>query len=520
MGKTLRIAFALRNTYQINAILYALRQIPLVKRLLPVRLYGARWPRVLAAVLSLIWELAGIFLWKALYLGWMVGAAAGWLPGDPAANFLHILLFLTVIGAFFNTYLFDPTRDKYYAMLLLRMDARQYTLVQYGYATAKQLLGLFPTAWFAARGCGVPAGLCLLIPLYIVGAKAVVAAWSLWDFERKGYPYNENRLKTWTAVGALFLLALAYGLPALGRTLPLAASGCTLGAVALAGLVCQGKILSFRQYFAMYKQLLFDAMPGTQSTTDLLRQQSRKAISLDSGITSRKAGFAYLNELFIRRHRRILWRPALRQTAVLSALAAAGFAAVLLSPAAAEAARELLSQWLPYFVFILYALNRGSSFTQALYRNCDCSLLTYPFFKEPRMVLRLFALRLGEIVKVNLLPASVLGAGLGGILALSGGSLRDSLVLLLAPPAMSVFFSVHYLTIYYLLQPYNAATELKGGTYRLVTSATYFVCLLLMQARMDTLVFGVLCLVFCVVYCAVACALVYRYAPRTFRIRT
>ena len=46
------------------------------------------------------------------------------------------------------------------------------------------------------------------------------------------------------------------------------------------------------------------------------------------------------------------------------------------------------------------------------------------------MVLRLFALRLGEIVKVNLLPASVLGAGLGGILALSGGSLRDSLVLL------------------------------------------------------------------------------------------
>ena len=34
MNKTLRISFSLRNTYKVNSILYALKQIPLLKRIL------------------------------------------------------------------------------------------------------------------------------------------------------------------------------------------------------------------------------------------------------------------------------------------------------------------------------------------------------------------------------------------------------------------------------------------------------------------------------------------------------
>ena len=41
----------------------------------------------------------------------------------------------------------------------------------------------------------------------------------------------------------------------------------------------------------------------------------------------------------------------------------------------------------------------------------------------------------------------------------------------------------------------------------------------MMQLRMDTLVFGLLTIVFCVAYSAVACLLVYKFAPRTFRLR-
>ena len=84
---------------------------------------------------------------------------------------------------------------------------------------------------------------------------------------------------------------------------------------------------------------------------------------------------------------------------------------------------------------------------------------------------------------------------------------------------MSLFFSIHYLTIYYLLQPYNAGTELKSGTYRLVLSGTYLVCFAIMRLRMPILTFGAMAIAFCVLYAIVASILVYRFAPKTFRLR-
>ena len=40
MKKTFILSFSLKNTYRVNGILYSLKQIPLVKRLLPEALYG------------------------------------------------------------------------------------------------------------------------------------------------------------------------------------------------------------------------------------------------------------------------------------------------------------------------------------------------------------------------------------------------------------------------------------------------------------------------------------------------
>lgn len=181
----------------------------------------------------------------------------------------------------------------------------------------------------------------------------------------------------------------------------------------------------------------------------------------------------------------------------------------------------MLMTFLPYFVFIMYAINRGTGFTRALFMNCDHSLLTYSFYKQPKFVLKLFKIRLREIIKVNLLPAAVIGVGLASILYASGGTENwmDYGVIVVSILCLSVFFSVHYLTIYYLLQPYNAGTEMKSATYQIVLSITYFLCFIAMNIKMPTLTFGILCIAFCIIYCIVACILIYRFAPRTFKLR-
>ncbi len=122
---------------------------------------------------------------------------------------------------------------------------------------------------------------------------------------------------------------------------------------------------------------------------------------------------------------------------------------------------------------------------------------------------------------MNLLPASVIGGGLALLLYQSGGTKEplNYVMLMVSILYISMFFSVHYLTIYYLLQPYNAGTEIRSGTYRVVVTGTYFVCYGLMRMKIPTIAFGMGTVIFCTAYCIIACVLVYRLAPKTFRLR-
>ncbi len=71
-----------------------------------------------------------------------------------------------------------------------------------------------------------------------------------------------------------------------------------------------------------------------------------------------------------------------------------------------------------------------------------------------------------------------------------------------------------------LLQPYNAGTQIKSGTYQVIMWVAYMVCYMMIQIIMPTLIFGVMTIIFCVLYCIVASVLVYKLAPKAFRIRT
>ena len=55
---------------------------------------------------------------------------------------------------------------------------------------------------------------------------------------------------------------------------------------------------------------------------------------------------------------------------------------------------------LPYFVFIMYMLNTTKNITNAMFINCDHCMLNYAFFHEPKNLLKLFQIRLREMIKM------------------------------------------------------------------------------------------------------------------------
>lgn len=525
MNKTLKISFSLKNTYRVNGILFSLKQIPILKKLLPATLYKVKGLKVFANILSVLWEIVSAFLGKFLYIFAMIYGMGVFYKELPENNvFLHILLLLTVIGSFTNTHLFNPSKDKYYAMILMRMDAREYTLVNYTYEIIKVVIGFLPFTILFGMNKGLPLWFCLLLPFGIAGMKLFFSGITLWDYEKRGFGYNEGKLSKYVWGAIALLLAAAYGLPAVGFVLPSVISIIIFLACIPLGVAGAIKVLSFGDYRAINQELLSGLTNQMDSSakTQIIKQANEKKISADTSITSNRKGFEYLNELFIKRHRKILWNSTKKISYVCTFLVIGVLMVAFLSPDLKPKINGMVMTWLPYFVFILYAINRGTSFTQALFMNCDHSLLTYSFYKQPKFILRLFQIRLREIMKINAVPALVIGIGLALILFATEGTDNplNYVVLIVSILCMSLFFSIHYLTIYYLLQPYNAGTELKSGTYKIILWATYFVCFYIMKLRMPIMVFGVLTIVFCILYSIVASILVYRFAPKTFKIRT
>ena len=524
MLRTLKLSFALKNTCRVNNILYSLKQIPLIKKILPDALYQCEGLKILANIISLIWEILTVFLGKLLYLVLMV-FGAGFLYSDKPEELyiLHILLFMSIVGSFVNTHLFNPSKDKYYAMILMRMNAREYTLTNYTYNIVKTLVGFLITLPIFGLLAGFPLWLCLILPFCIVGMKLFAASVPLYGYGINGKSYNESRFNMLVWIGIFIFLALAYGLPLARITLPMNLSILLFICCLPLGVAGAVKIYSFKDYLEVNKELLIGltGQMDKSASTKLIKQQNEKRISTDSSIVSSRKGFEYLNELFIKRHKKILWSSALKIFIVCLFLITGALLAIYFAPEIRPKLNRMVMLSLPYFTFIMYAINRGTNFTQALFMNCDHSLLTYSFYKRRTFVLRLFVIRLREIVKINALPALTIAVGLALILFCSGGTDNWSnyLILILSLLCMSIFFSVHYLTIYYLLQPYNAGTELKSGMYSIIMMLTYLCCFILMQLRITIQIFGLMMIAFSLVYCAVACVLVYKFAPKTFKIR-
>ena len=166
-------------------------------------------------------------------------------------------------------------------------------------------------------------------------------------------------------------------------------------------------------------------------------------------------------------------------------------------------------------------MQKNATGTQAMFMNCDHSMLTYRIYRTPKVILGIFKERLKTLITINLLPAFLIGGGLALLLYLSGGTDNpiNYVIQFVSIIAMSIFFSVHYLVMYYLLQPYNVNTEMKSSTYKVVQGLTYIVCWYMIKIQMPIFTFGIAMIVFCIAYCLISLFLAYKYAPKTFKLR-
>ena len=522
MFRSFLLSFRLRNAYKINTFIYALKSIPGIRKLLPDKLYQSKILKIIGNIISILLEIIDIFLGKLLYIFLMIFSIMTIYKTSSENTFLHIFVCLTLIGAIMNTYMFNPTKDKYYAMFIMRMDAKNYSLSNYFYAIFKAIIGFLPFTIIFGLLSGLNIWICLLLPLFVASAKITVAAYNLSLYTKKGIIINENNLMKHTWLFILLFLGIAYGLPALKIVIPSYILISFMIITILISIFSIKYILKFNQYREMYKQVLTNANINVIANANQITKDTvLKQINVDQALTSNKKGFAYFNDLFVKRHSKLLLKSAKKVAFFSIIIICIVLLVITLNTEIKKEVNNIIMTYLPYFVFIMYLINRGEAITRAMFMNSDHSILTYAFFRKPNSILKLFRERLKSIISINLLPASIIGLGLAIILWATGGTTNplNYLILVGSIIAMSIFFSVHHLVIYYLLQPYNINSETKNTTYTIVNILTYVVCYWMIDLRLPTLYFGLATILFAITYSLISLLLVYKLAPKTFKIR-
>ena len=245
----------------------------------------------------------------------------------------------------------------------------------------------------------------------------------------------------------------------------------------------------------------------------------QEKISNEDNYVSSLHGLAYLNDLFVHRHKKLLYGLSTKIAIGIAILFAGLIATVLFFPGLGESFRTFPDELAGTMVFIVYAINSGTAVNSVLFVNCDRSLLTYSFFKRSDQILGLFRLRLKTMIRINLLPSLTMAIGFVLLALVSGGNLVSGLLLGVMVVTLSVFFSVHYLTLYYLIQPFNNAGKIVKPLYNIVVVVTYVVAYELIGVEVPLIVFSLGVILACVLYSFVATLLVLKCSAKRFRIR-
>lgn len=572
---TLMKVIHLRSIIGYNSLVFALKKTPLIGKLLPDRLYSWIPLKVIYWIFHVIKEVLKLFAGKILGLGiiYLVSLflKTEYLELDVgegvSENILYacfVLLFFicyAIGGILVNTNLFRCTTEKEYLVFMLRMNARKLNNTLFAYDLAKLVAG-YLIAGIIGAVCGAPFWLWLGIPVIAVFIKLFGAGAQAFSFRSKR---KHNRpMKSSSFSLAMRIIAVTVMVPVLFIVI---ANGYYLP---LWCLLIISLILVILGLWGAYQLNAFDPSlhrSALRENTVRAEKDSRsrksdttkqfKRIKAQGSVKGDKKGFEYLNALFVRRHRKMLIvKPVVFLLMVLTVtcliltvfistyygrfgldntlsmvfhnlfnmVTLKGYEDPLMP--LSDDSLMLFFRWVLnhnlLFMIIPVAISDNSfKATQAMYINCDNSLMTFSFFKKRDKIIRLFDIRFRQLIKINILPALSFGLFADFLLFCTGGQEYPCqyLLTLIIPAMISVDYCMMCLALYYLFQPFTTTVNVKSGAYTIarVIIAVFFMMTFWIPVHSGIL--AAVLAVFTVAFILLMRKLVCKYAPTTWKVK-
>ncbi|MCR5209701.1 MAG: hypothetical protein K6C99_05790 [Lachnospiraceae bacterium] len=554
--KTFRILLILENTINVNVILNGLRHIPIIGKYIPEKIYSIRFFKIYAAVLSVIYEIikalfAKVSLFALVFFGTMV--SENYIPGSSGAAYIIIFLAVSLCAAVtFNP--FKITTAGEYAVFHMGMDAAKYVQSNIFYQIAKTFIGytLFgiPTALLA----GVHWPLAILIPFAGMGfiSTAFGVGMSFYElkmhFIKKAGKTEGKRLSAvrvelrilFNSFALFILLIIAFAVTPFLIYHDLYYPG-VIAVIVAAILFVPGILLIKRFPYTLYRNALSEEHEKDEIVKEINRKSchANSKVSVDRDVNKKISihedradslqnnisGYKYLNELFLKRHSRAMFS---RSTWIILMTFAGITSACLfmrMELAYTDDPGEMIMHLFfisdpAFYMLILLFTNLGMFMSEIMYKNCDSVLLKYSFYRKPEAMMKMYRLRVLSVIKYNL-PLTIIIAIFSIVVAiLTGGEdyhFQSVLNILIIFAAMA-FYSVRFMTLHYLMQPFEENVKnIKAAFYYLSGFIWFVFWVILLIFKVPAFILAPFIILLTAGYFILSDKMIGKFAPKIFK---
>ena len=536
----LRITTSLRNTININGILHGIRCLPCFGKYISERIYGIRVFKILAMIVSVHVEIFKAFAGKLclfLFLFFASGAISSYNELSQKTLFIYGFLVLS-LGTSFTFSVFEASQESEYGVLMLGMDAKEFVLGRLIYKCASIVVGNIVFGIPAALLAGVNWYLALLLPVVGVAFRVTPLGLEMLIYSaklsmgrrlsRKGLPVSIiGSMDLNVGIISLILVIGGAVTPFVVKRDPFLIIALIYVAVALTTI--PGIFLIRRFPYGLYRTAISDEQTRKYIIKKKEYKQThgyqRAEINSNAEVKTRSKGFKYLNDIFEKRHGKVLWGRLIG--AVIGTAASISLASIFLyfelkhGTGSESVLRFVFSYHSGLFTVILLMINSGASISHAMFSSCDSAMLVYGFYRTPAALRNMFRLRMGTVIKYNLAPALMMGVYSIVVTAITGGEAypMQYISTLLLVLVNLVFFSARHMAIYYLIQPYSSDFMIKSKLYVALSSVIFVVCFILIFIHVPVWILAGVWSIITIGYIVIAGILIYRFGPRTFRVK-
>lgn len=538
--KQLKISFFTEG----NELIYWLEKFPLSKKLVndswyrnnDLKLVLSVINRIRKTVINFILGMLAVFVTVAFPC--MIFESVSMIRDNPGLLF-HILFWVfCVFGGLSNVSIVHRFHEKndYIMLHVMHTPAKEYYMMVYARRILKTFADFFVLIFFGGLRT------YLICCAYVICFRMTGEAAAVLSFDHP----KLKRLHIWLK-RLTFIAAVAVGevmtVIKLGNVhtyeIMTSVPGIVLTlSAAVISFIC---IVRYRRYRLIAKELVKyelvdslneiekDSKKNVKANLVMNAGDEKAMLKAGTGKYENKKGYDYLNALFFARHRHLFFKKAVfKSGAVLLAAVIIAVIHAFLPQFGVTEDFMIIVRTAPAMLYWLYILSSGQVICQSLFYDCDRSLLKYGYYRQGRAVLENFRHRIRYIILIDLIPSLMLCIIPFEFMLINKRPdyLVTVCIICVGFLSASLFFSVFHTMMYYIFQPFTEDMTVHGKAYSIISWLMILAAYIFYMTstngnwtQRSLIIFFTVFSVTAVLFIPVSLILVYKIAPKSFKLK-